>query len=372
MKNTQPTKSVKKPSKTRSNQAKSQEKLPYRDFDTPWKDATKAFFREFLTLTLPKLAADVDWLCPPEFLEQELVNLLKGRLKIKDKIHKTDRLVKLYLLSGQEQFLFLHAEHQHNPQNIFPRRMYIYRSLIALKHDTDNIVPIAVFTGAPPAIDSLIYKHELYGGKISYEFNVYIIAYQSEEELLKSDNPFALIVLAALYAYRSGEDKLQKFTFMRKLFELAFQKQISMEIIQQILIFVSDLMNVDYEEFRQTINENILFHEEKSETMIMTADKLYVMDRMTALVNNGKGLIQLLEEDIEAKMRPKLEAKIASEKEAEKEAEKEIERQKIILNLHLNAKMSAEDIAKFLELPQDKVEKIVATQSDSKEEVISS
>jgi hypothetical protein len=47
MKNTQLTKPVKKPSKTRSKQAKSQEKLPYKDFDTPWKDATKAFFREF-------------------------------------------------------------------------------------------------------------------------------------------------------------------------------------------------------------------------------------------------------------------------------------------------------------------------------------
>ena len=351
MKKSLPTKTVKTKGK---NQSELDEKQPYRDLDTPWKGATKVFFREFLTLTLPKLAAVVDWTRAPEFLEQELVNLLKGRLKIKDKIHHTDRLVKLYLLTGEEQFLFLHAEHQHNPQNIFPRRMYIYRSLIALKHDTDNIVPIAVFTGAPPLSESLIYKHELYGGKISYEFNVYIIAHQSEEELLKSDNPFALIVLAALYAYRSGGDTFKRFSFLKNLRDLAKTKEFDKEIIANALTFVMDLMTKDeteekifYEQYEQKKSQNMQMTKKEAVRKVRQLNRIYAF-----LNDDGKDFIDTMEE------KQKLAAKIVAEKE-QIVAEKEQKIQKTILNLFFKLKLSKEAIAQSMEIPLEYVESVI-------------
>jgi hypothetical protein len=85
------------------------------------------------------LFAAVDTRLAPEFLEQEMSNALRGKYKIKGKEKKTDKLVKLRLLTGEDYYIYVHLEIQDQLKDDFPERLYIYRSLISLRYMTQNI-----------------------------------------------------------------------------------------------------------------------------------------------------------------------------------------------------------------------------------------
>jgi hypothetical protein len=212
------------------------------DNDEFWKTLLAEFFPEAIQLIHPKLYEAIDWSVPVVFIEQEFFNALKGRFKIKDKRKFADKLARLRLKSGEDAYIVVHAEAQHVPEDDFNKRMYIYRSLIYLWLDMDEITAIAIFTGAPPSADSLKYSHSCYDTHISYAYPFYIIAEQNEEELLKSDNPFTVAVLATLYTYQTINDAERRFAFKRKIFELAQKKSIPIDRMAKLLTFVKDFM----------------------------------------------------------------------------------------------------------------------------------
>ncbi len=214
------------------------------DYDAFWKTLLTEFFQEVIQLIHPKLYDDIDWSVPVVFIEQELFNALKGRFKIKDKRKFADKLAKLRLKSGEDAYVIVHAEAQHEPEDDFNKRMYVYRSLIYLWTDIDDITALAIFTGAPPNADSLKYNHSCYDTHINYAYPYYIIAEQNEEELLKSDNPFTVAVLATLYTYQTVNDAERRFAFKRKVFELAEKKAIPIDKMTKLLTFVRDFMHL--------------------------------------------------------------------------------------------------------------------------------
>ncbi len=83
------------------------------DQDYAWKKFISNNFFDCLARINPKLHAAVDKSVPPEFLEQEFHNDLRGKYKVTDKEKRGDKLVKLRLLSGEDHFVFLHSEIQY-------------------------------------------------------------------------------------------------------------------------------------------------------------------------------------------------------------------------------------------------------------------
>ena len=76
------------------------------DFDALWKDFITYFLEETIRATMPDLWAAVDWRILPVFLEQEFINALRGKFKIKDKRKNCDKLAKLRLLTGEDHYIF--------------------------------------------------------------------------------------------------------------------------------------------------------------------------------------------------------------------------------------------------------------------------
>ena len=197
------------------------------DQDNGWKDYMSTDIFACLAVTHPKLYAAIDKNVPPHFLEQEMSNAMRGKYKIKGKDKKSDKLVKLRLLSGEDCFVYVHFEVQDQLQLSFPERIYIYRSLISLKYNTQKITTIVIFTGKAPEAKHKIFRDECFGSEIMYRYNSYVIVNQDEEELKKSDNPFHLAVLAAKYTLDTEGDARKRLVFKRKLTELAFEKKLS-------------------------------------------------------------------------------------------------------------------------------------------------
>ena len=104
--------------------------------DSPWKVTVEKLTRSFLEVTFPEVAAGIDWTVEPESLEQELLEITPAS-EIGAK--RVDKLLKVRLLDGTDQWLYVHIEVQmhHNPD--LPRRLYIYHYRIFDKYGVSPI-----------------------------------------------------------------------------------------------------------------------------------------------------------------------------------------------------------------------------------------
>ena len=327
-----------------------------------WKEFLTEFLEESIAMLNPALHEAVDWSIPPQYLEQELLNALKGKYKIKNKRKFTDKLVRLTLKSGKDHYILLHAEAQHEPEDAFSKRMYIYRSLIYLRYDIDDITAIAIFTGAPPDAASLLYKHDSYGTELTYKYNSYICVQQDEQVLLKSENPFAIATLAAIYAFQTKNDSKKRFTFKRELFKLAEKKKMPREKLLKLLIFVKEFLHLP-EKYE---NEFQL----KYYTKILNSIPMYTWSKGTVAIFDeafvrltGKG-IEEYKAEIKAMAKAKKEYKRQTEElllkfetESKKSAE---EREQTIWNFHTVIGLPDVSIAKAMNLKLQYVQDIIA------------
>ena len=87
-------------------------KIDVFDQDNAWKTFVTANISDTIEALKLELHAMMDHSVPPEFLEQEMVNVMRGKYKVKNKDKKTDKLIKIRLLNGEDHYLYLHLEFQ--------------------------------------------------------------------------------------------------------------------------------------------------------------------------------------------------------------------------------------------------------------------
>ena len=90
--------------------------------DSPWKDTIEQFTRSFLEVTFPEVAASIDWSVQPESLEQELREITPAS-EVGAK--RVDKLLKVRLLDGTDQWLYIHIEVQMHYDPDLPKRLFI-------------------------------------------------------------------------------------------------------------------------------------------------------------------------------------------------------------------------------------------------------
>lgn len=90
------------------------------DYDSPWKEILEDYFQDFMAFFFPQAAAEIDWPRGFEFLDKDLAQTVQdaelGR-------RYADKLVKVYLCDGSEEWLLIHIEVQGQCEADFPRRM---------------------------------------------------------------------------------------------------------------------------------------------------------------------------------------------------------------------------------------------------------
>ena len=91
--------------------------------DSPWKVTVEKLTRSFLEVTFPDVAAGIDWSVEPESLEQELLEITPAS-EIGAK--RVDKLLKVRLLDGTDQWLYIHIEVQMHHDPGLTRRLFIY------------------------------------------------------------------------------------------------------------------------------------------------------------------------------------------------------------------------------------------------------
>ena len=345
------------------------------DQDNAWKNYIEKDIFDCIAATHPILYAMIDKLVPPEFLEQEMSNVMRGKYKIQGKEKKTDKLVKLRLLTGEDCIIYVHFEFQDELRDNFPERIYTYRSLIALRYQTQKITTIVIFTGNSPSDKYKIFNDECFGSEIMYKYISYVIADQKIEDLEKSNNPFDLAVLAAKYTLDTEGDAKKRVLFKKKLTELALQKGFSFEKTEQLLSFVLDYMLLSEEMENEFVASSDIYSSLNSEKMVATrGEKMLASTPLgkflkKAKANEAKILERIAKAEEKFAMIEAEKTKAEAEKtkaEAEKtkaEAEKEAMRQKMVLAFW-DLSVSVEKIAEMVEREVEYVEDIIKQSTD--------
>ena len=86
-------------------------------FDSPWKEALEKYLQPLLEFCFPSIAEAIDWRTNPEFLDQELQEVVRDAALGKQRV---DKLIKVQLLDGSQGWLLIHVEVQHRPDKNLP------------------------------------------------------------------------------------------------------------------------------------------------------------------------------------------------------------------------------------------------------------
>lgn len=234
------------------------------DYDGLWKKLIYELFEEFVLFFAADLYEEIDFQKEPEFLQQELFQEIIREKKGKQ---VADQIVKVYLKSGEEKWLFIHIEVQGSRDPEFSKRMFRYYYRIYDKYDRD-IVAIALLTDDSKHFRPNTYHRAFYGTAVTYEFNMFKFLDYEEQDLLQSSNPFAIAVLAAKFANEAKHDDEKRYRFKRRLIRLILQKDDYPKeerriYLSTLIYFIDYLLQIPKDMTEKLRNEMILTKEEK-------------------------------------------------------------------------------------------------------------
>ncbi len=134
--------------------------------DSPWKDTIDQFTRSFLEVTFPDVAAGIDWSFKPVSLEQELHEITPAS-EIGAK--RVDKLLKVRLLDGTDQWLYIHIEVQMHYDPDLPKRLFIYHYRIFDKYGVHPLT-LAILGDTSRKWRPTSYSYQSFGCRITFHF----------------------------------------------------------------------------------------------------------------------------------------------------------------------------------------------------------
>ena len=224
------------------------------DYDTHWKNIISNLFEDFISFFLPEAYKLIDFHNSVEFLEQELHKVIADKIR-KGKVIN-DKLAKVKLKDGSEKWILIHIEIQSSFESDFSERMFTYFYRIYDKYD-QKITAIAIYTGSKNPKNYSKFDYDFLGTKVNYEFNSVKLNSYTEKELLKSNNPFAIAVLASKYLIQSKGDNSKRYTYKQKLIRIAKEQKLQDEQIINLLRFI-DLILVLPKELETKFEKNVI------------------------------------------------------------------------------------------------------------------
>lgn len=295
--------------------------------DTLWKAILEDVFDDFLWFFYPNADEIFDLHRGFEFLDKELDDLFPPLET--EKVRYVDKLVKVWLKDGTEEWILIHIEVQGYPQQEFTERMFTYQYRIRDKYHR-KVVAWAILSDKSKKFVPNRFEESFMGTTMVYEFNTYKILHQDETLLKQSNNPFAIVVLTVLLALKKTQKNELSFIDLKlELIKHLISKNIAKVKIRALMNFLKHYVRFN--------TENTRIFEEKLEQI---TGKSYPM-----------GIEQFLLQR----------AEMTGEKKGEKKGEKRGEKKHlriVIQNAYLNG-LSLDVISKIVALDETKVKAIL-------------
>ncbi|MBN9384830.1 MAG: hypothetical protein J0H74_29010 [Chitinophagaceae bacterium] len=179
-----------------------------------------------------------------------------------------DKLVKVHKPDGGEEWFLVHIEVQGHPDKAFAERMFRYYTRIFDKYQAP-MTALAIFTGQNGKDMPNCYTYGFLGTSLVYKYNTCCITDYIDEDLMASNNPFALIVLAAKTALLMGK-KPEVELMERKLLiaKLLYKKGIfSKRKIAAVLTFLNSYIVFEDQQINRNFKQQFDQITGKTDTM---------------------------------------------------------------------------------------------------------
>jgi hypothetical protein len=334
-------------------------KPPAIDFDNNWKEVIEKHVEKAVLFFLPNLHPQVDWTRTPIFLEQEMRNIRRKTLKGRKKI--VDKLIKVWLKTGEERWILIHIEIESSDTGDFNARMFTYFSRAYDKYDV-MIVALALLVGETPPPSYNKFEMKEYGTHVFYAYNAYVVADQNEKDLLASTNIFALFILANLYTIQTKDDMQRRLEMKKKMYELAVERKIPLETMDNLIIFVFQIMTLPLDEeanFKDFYEKN----EKKRDMTEAAYQKRKMQTRKTIANMMTKGAYGMNADEMVEQIKEK-DNSLKEKDNVLKEKDETLHR--LIQYLYATEGKSIEAIAALTKMPLKMIKTIVATYNSEK------
>ena len=190
----------------------------------------------------PDAYAEIDWSKEHTFLDQELRAVVQDAELGKRFV---DKLVRVTLLNGDENWIYIHIEVQGTKQAEFAKRMFVYNYRIYDRYDRP-VASMAVLADEHEQWKPTSYGFAVLGCKHSLEFPVAKLTdyHDQVDELLTLDNAFALITAAHILARQTRKKNQARFEAKLRLVRLLYQRHWDKQRVIDLFIVVDWLMKL--------------------------------------------------------------------------------------------------------------------------------
>ena len=209
-------------------------------FDIAWKGILEPYFRAFVRLAMPIIHARIDWQRGYEFCDGELRAAAQHGGKGGKAV---DRLVKVWLLSGEQQYLYIHIEVQCQSDPDFPRRMWVYFFLLDVKLE-GRVASMAVLGDDDPNWRPDSYSFERWGNSGTFRFPVFkLLDLQGRyDDLLVSDNIIEVAIAAHLKALATRRKMRSRKEWKTAILKTLLEQGRTREEIRNLFRFIDLVM----------------------------------------------------------------------------------------------------------------------------------
>ncbi|HEY1148522.1 MAG TPA: DUF4351 domain-containing protein [Pseudoduganella sp.] len=196
-------------------------------YDSPWKTALTHAFRAFLAFYFPAQCAQIDWRKRPRFLDKELAQTgfgdhPAGRV--------ADKLARIHLLDGSEQWVMVHIEVQAQRDDTLARRVLAYNYRIFEQYG-QPVASLVLLADDLPGWRPSAFHNNVLGTVMGIFFaTAKLLDYSGRtDELLTSGNPFAIVTLAHLGTQKThgsvADRYAAKWQLTRLLYDRGWRKE---------------------------------------------------------------------------------------------------------------------------------------------------
>lgn len=217
------------------------------DYDSPWKEILDVYFLMFPLMLFKKVYNEIDWDRRYEMLDKELQQIIPqavaGRLFV-------DKLVRVWLKDGTEEWILIHVEVQTGREMGFGKRMSDYNYRIEQKYNHEEVSLVVL---ADDDVGWRENKHRWNRLGCSRTF-VFPIAKlldfarpKREAKLEKDANPFARFVLAHLKTRQTRNDPEDRFDWKLRIVQGLYDQKFSEEDVRKLFFFIDWLMELPTE-----------------------------------------------------------------------------------------------------------------------------
>ncbi len=242
------------------------------DYDSPWKEILEAYFEECIAFFFPDTYRDVDWAKGYEFLDKELQQIDR-EAEIGKRV--ADKLVKVWTNAGEQVWVLIHVEVQSQRETSFSQRMYSYNYRL---QDLFNrpVASFAILSDDSPTWRPHHYSSALWGTTVDFEFRtIKLLDYKHHwDELMDSENPFSVVVMAHLKALETSGDQVSRKQWKLSLIKLLYQRGYERRDVKQLLRFIDWLLALPLALQGDLWQEILTYQEEMNMPYITSLERL--------------------------------------------------------------------------------------------------